>query len=384
MNDLPGRDRSMRTHKTLIVCLAGIVACGDADSRTSSTAAPPDFVALDSAQQRSAGLRIDSVGGLPADTILVTGTVTFDASRVSHIGPRMGGRIRGALREVGNAVRTGDTLAILDSPELGAVQARWAQARVTRDLAARAADRAVRLFRDGIISERRRLEVDGELAARDVELASARQALLALGASPDTSAKGVFVLRAPLNGEVVEKHAVAGEVVGPESNLFIVGELATVWLILDLYETDLARVRQGLSARVVADAYPDRPFKAQVGLVSSMVDSVSRTVKVRVEIDNSAHELKPGMFARAGIAVDARSGAIGIPHRALQRLDGADVVFVPTADGQFRVRRVVVGKPRAGGWVEVLKGLSRGERVVTDGSFALKAQLQSGAGGGVE
>jgi cobalt-zinc-cadmium efflux system membrane fusion protein len=315
------------------------------------------------------------VGALPADTIVLTGTVTFDGGRVSHVGPRTQGRIRRVYVDVGARVRAGDTLAMLDSPELGAAQARWSQASVSRAVAARNAERAERLFRDGIVSERRRIEASAELASREAELAAALQALVSLGAEPDSAAAGVFVLRAPLDGEVVEKHAVVGEVVGPESSLFLVGELARVWLLLDLYETDLTRVHPGLPARVIADALPLQPYQASVTLVSAVVDTVSRTVKVRVEIPNPAHQLKPGMFARAFIAVDRRAGTVGIPHAAVQSVGEGDVVFVPAGPGRFRALSLVLGPPRAGGWVEVMQGLALGDTIVVGGSFGLKAHL---------
>lgn len=334
-----------------------------------------DLVALDSAQQAAAGIRLGVVGALPADTLYVTGTIDFDAARVSHVGPRIQGRIRRVPVDIGSHVRAGDTLVVLDSPELGGAQARWAQARVARNVAARNYERAERLFRDGIVSERRRLEVEGGFREREAELTAALQALSALGAEPDSTGSGLFVIRAPLEGEVIEKHATAGEVVGPEASLFVVGELKRVWLLLDLFETDLPRVQAGFPARVVADAYPDIAFEARIGLISSVVDTVSRTVKVRVEIPNERHLLKPGMFARAGVALASGAGAIGIPHEAVQSLAGKEVVFVPDGGNQFRAVPIKLGAPRAGGWVEVLQGLAPGDTLVVAGTFALKAHM---------
>lgn len=365
----------MRILPIYLVSVLSVIGCGGKAKSEQPIAPPSDVVELDTAQQRAAGLGLGVARPLPADTISVTGTVTFDAGRVSHVGPRIQGRIRRTFPDVGTRVKAGDTLAVLDSPELGAAQARWAQARANREVAAKNATRAERLARDGVVSERRRLEAAAELASRDAELAATMQALSALGAEPDTAATGVFVLRAPLDGEVIEKHAVVGEVVGPEANLFIVGELATVWLVLDLYETDITRVRAGLDVRVLADAYPRDAYAASVALVSSVVDTVSRTVKVRVAIPNPAHKLKPGMFARAGIAVDSRTNAIAIPHAAVQVVEGAEVIFIPLGKGRFRVRPVTIEKPRAGGWVEVRKGLALGDTLVVAGSFTLKAHM---------
>ena len=364
---------------TIVMLMAGaaFTGCGRNDSAAEKQDDPPavDVVDLDSAQRAAAGVSLGTVGSLLPDTIYLTGTITFDAARVSHVGPRIQGRIRRVSVDIGAHVSVGDTLVVLDSPELGAAQARWAQARVARDVAARNFERTERLHRDGIVSQRRRLEVEAALRERDAELTAALQALSALGAEPDTTGSGLFVIRAPLDGEVVEKHATVGEVVGSETGLFVVGELNRVWLLLDLYETDLPRVRAGLSVRVVADAYPDRPFEARVGLISSVVDTVSRAVKVRVEIPNREHVLKPGMFARAGLVLDPKGRAIGIPHAAVQSVEGRDVVFVPAGADRFRARPVRLGPPRAGGSVEVLEGLAAGDTIVVSGGFALKAHM---------
>lgn len=374
----------MRTYNTLVLATVAVatVACGTAEStKDAKQPVMADVVAFDSAQMAAAGVALTAVGPLPADTIYLTGTITFDAARVSHVASRIQGRIRRVYADIGTHVRRGDTLAVLDSPELGAAQARWAQARVSQDVARRNFDRTERLYRDGIVSERRRLETEASLREQDAALTAALQTLSALGATPDSSGSGLFVIRAPLDGEVVEKHATEGEVVGPEAGLFIVGELDRVWLLLDLYETDLRRVTVGVPARVVADAHPQQPFYARVGLVSSVVDSVSRTVKVRAEIPNQAHLLKPGMFARAGLALAAPAAALGVPHAAVQTMGARDVVFVPEGRGRFRARSVRLGPPRAGGWLEVHEGLRLGDSVVVTGAFALKTKLLQAAKG---
>lgn len=365
--------RPMKSY-TLLAAVA-IAACAKSETPPAGDAPLANVVALDSAQRAAAGVVLGIVGPLPADTFYLTGTVTFDAARVSHVGPRTQGRVRRVPVDVGTAVAAGDTLVVLDSPELGAAQAHWVQSRVAREVAFRNYERTERLYRDGIVSERRRLEVDADLREKDASLIAALQALSTLGAAPDTTGSGLFVIRAPLGGEVIEKHATVGEVVGPETSLFIIGELNQVWLLLDLYETDLRHVRAGLEVRVIANAYPELMFPARASVISSVVDTVSRTVKVRVEILNREHLLKPGMFARAGLVLDAPRDAIAIPHAAVQSVHGRDVVFVPNGNGQFTLRPVRISAPRAGGWVQVFEGIARGDTIVTAGSFALKAQL---------
>ena len=277
--------------------------------------------------------------------------------------------------DIGAPVRSGDTLALLDSPELGTAQATWTKAVVSREIASSNLERAQWLAHDGIVSERRRLELEAELREREAELAAAVQALAAIGAEPDSGAPGVFPLRAPLSGEVVEQHATVGEVVGPESDLFSVGDASRLWLLLDLYESDLSRVRVGTPVRVDVAAVPGRAIDGRIAYVGALVDSTSRTIKVRVEIDNRARMLKPGMFARASLVLPADPRRIGVPVGALQSLKGQEVVFTPMGPGRFRPRPVQRGPDRAGGWVEILDGLTLGDSLVLQGAFVLKAHV---------
>ncbi|MBK6424154.1 MAG: efflux RND transporter periplasmic adaptor subunit [Gemmatimonadetes bacterium] len=365
---------------TIVLLLA---ACGKGeDAAPVPDALPPsDMVVLDSAQAAAAGLSLAAVGRLPADTLALTGIITFNPSLVSHVGPRMQGRIRHVGVDVGSPVKAGDSLAVLDSPELGAMQTSWSKARVTRDVAARNFERAERLFQDGVVSQRRRLEAEAEVREREADLAAATQALVASGAEADTAATGLFVMRAPLRGAVVERHATVGEVVGPESDLFTVGDLSRLWLLLDLYEADLSRVNVGMSAHISAQAYPEKAFSGRVAYIGAEVDSVSRTVKVRLEIPNPSRLLKPGMFVRASLVLVDAEPRVGLPRDAIQSVGGKDVVFVPTGNGRFRLCTVQLGKQRAGGWVEILSGLQPGDTAVTGGSFALKAHLERASAG---
>src|SRR3972149_5313869 len=125
----------MRTYNTLVLATIAVatVACGTAESpKDAKQPVVADVVELDSAQMAAPGGAFPPVGPLPADTIYLTGTVTFDAARVSHVASRIQGRIRRVYADIGTHVRRGDTLAVLDSPELGGAQARWGQARVSR------------------------------------------------------------------------------------------------------------------------------------------------------------------------------------------------------------------------------------------------------------
>jgi len=380
--------RRRMTPLALTLILAFVVGCGGSEAPPAAAGGPEGtdstLVVLDSAQQAASELLIGPVGSLPADTIRLTGTLSFDPSRVSHVGPRIQGRIRAVRVTVGAIVQAGDTLGLLDSPELGAAQAAWAKAGAAQSVAARNFERAERLSKDGIVSERSRLETEAELRARDADLAAAVQTLTAFGAEPDSAAPGVFPLRTPLAGEVVDQHAVVGEVVGPESELFTIGDRSHLWLMLDLYDADAGRVRLGETVHVRVDALPEMDIVGRVGYIGAVVDSVSRTLMMRVEIQNRDQRLKPGMFAQASLVIPGDPRKVGIPGTAVQRLEGSTVVFAPAGPGRFRIVPVTLGPERAGGWREVVGGLQQGDTVVLSGGFALKAHLQREQFGGDE
>ena len=371
----------MIRYRDVLLATLGFAVLAGCSSDEQNVGAPhsetpiPDVIELNADEVRLADLEFTTVAALPPDTVHLTGIFTFVPARVSHVGPRMGGRISSVAVEIGSSVRAGETLAVLDSPELGNAQAAWFKALVNRDVGRKNQERIERLSRQGIVSERRRLEVEGEVRQREAELAAAASSLRALGVKPDSTASSMFALRSPLDGIVVDKHATVGEVVDTDAVLFTVGDPRTLWIELDVYEADLARVGIGAPALVTTNAYPGQTFTGRTTYIAAVLDEDSRTVKIRVEIPNPDLALKPGMFARAALVLSDPDPPIGLPEEAIQTLDGQPVVFIREDAGMFRIRRVAVGRTRAGGWTEIRSGLSVGDSVVARGSFSLKAQL---------
>jgi cobalt-zinc-cadmium efflux system membrane fusion protein len=162
-----------------------------------------------------------------------------------------------------------------------------------------------------------------------------------------------------------------------------VAELSRLWLIVHAFERDALRMRTGTTARVSFPALPAEPATGTVTRIGNRVDAASRTVDVRVEIENPTRVLRPGMSASALVPIgDAAKNVVAVPVEALQRTPEGWCVFVPTDDeGLFLIRPVGRGRD-LGAEVEVLSGLSAGERVVKDGAFLLKAEADKARGGG--
>ena len=181
----------------------------------------------------------------------------------------------------------------------------------------------------------------------------------------------------PISGAVIERHLTLGEVVEPVKPLFTVADLSNLWVIADVPEADVPKVKKGQSVAIVASAYPEKVFKGKLSYISEVIDPETRGVKVRAEVDNAKGALKPEMFATVRISTSEKEKALAVPESALQRDGDKSIVFVAIDEHEFEKRVVEVG-PRFNGFHRILSGLNEGERVVVKGAFTLKSEGQKG------
>ena len=189
----------------------------------------------------------------------------------------------------------------------------------------------------------------------------------------------LIAIASPINGSVIERTATQGEVVSPDKTLFTVADLSALWVVIDIYEKDLGRLRTGTAVKVRTTAYPDRNFKGVISYIGDVMDEKTRTVKARVVVENAGRLLKPGMFAT--VMIDAKGvqteKAIMVPEEAVF-LDGSkNYVFIQTAPDEFDMREIAVGRT-LGKRLEVIRGLKTGEPVAVKGAFILKSELKKG------
>jgi len=161
---------------------------------------------------------------------------------------------------------------------------------------------------------------------------------------------------------------------GPEREVFTVVDTSVVWVLADIYERDLGKVREGLTARVKVPAYPDTIFTGKITYVGDVLDADSRTAKLRCVVLNPDGRLKLEMFATVEIPLPVRGEAIVVPAAAVQVVGDLQVVFVQKGETQFEKRVVEVGE-RSGEWIEIRSGLRAGERIVSEGAFYVKSAL---------
>lgn len=244
----------------------------------------------------------------------------------------------------------------------------------------------------------RLLELDVEVRARTIDLTAAAHHLQALGVSAEELAgltdsspllSGQYRVHAPGSGIVVDRHVSIGEFVEAGAKLFIIENLSSVWFVASAFEEQLQFVRTGQTAHVSLNAFPGTTLRGQVSFLDYHVDPTSRSVGVRITLDNEQLAswpeqlpLRPGMFGRVQLETAARHAAVVLPEQALVHADRGDYVFVQVEPFGFEHRDVEV-KHVAGDKVEVISGLEPGEMVAITGTFLLKSvELQSELGGG--
>lgn len=322
-------------------------------------------------------------------SIEVTGEVRLNENATVHVTPRISGVIRSVAVDVGSAVKPGDVLLEMESVELGEALAAYLKSRALTELSLRALEREKALFEKKVGTESDLIEAQMRYEEHRADLESAVHKLGVLGMSdaevaavkPDDRARltGRLAIRASLPGIVVDRHASVGEHVEPGADLLLVSDVSQPWVLVDIYERDLAAVLARRKAGAVpagfeVAAFAGRRFEGKIDHVAAVMNEDSRTVKARAVVPNSDGLLRPGMFCRGWIALGGGDDVIGVSSEAVMSDEGSHFVFRHVADDLYA--RVAVRKGReAAGVVEILDGIKEGERIVTTGAFLLKSDV---------
>jgi len=317
-----------------------------------------------------------------AGAISATGKVEANADRIAHVSPRISGKIVSVKASLGDSVAAGQVLATLDSVELGEALSRYQQSKTKLALAQSNMDRVKILVDKKIAARKEILQAETDYRMAQTELSTDEERLMLYGVSA-ASLKGeqkrpLLPVRSPIGGIITEKHAIVGELSDPATSLYTVADLSSVWVMVDIHEKDLAKVRRGQNATVVVGAFPDMKFRGRINYLADVVDEGTRTVKARVEVANPGRKLKPEMFATVELAMAGDAPPVlAVPEDAVQELNGKKVVFVAESDTEFASRDVALGRA-SGGMVEVLSGVKEGERYAAKGAFLLKSEVMKG------
>lgn len=371
-------------HVSLIAILALVSACGgsgDAADSTSAGAKPSDLT-LTPAQQ--ARLRIDTVALTRfTPSISTTGTVAFNGDRSTQVLSPVSGPVTRLLVQPGTYVSTGTALATVSSPDFAAALGTYRKAVASATNLQRIALQDEQLFKTDALSRRdlEQAQTDADAAIADRE--SALEQIKALGIDPSVAAAAgtgstanvPSVIRAPISGTVVERLITPGQLLQAGTTpAFTIADLSTVWVMANVFESDISAVHKGERVTVTGDVSPT-PFDGTVDYVGALVDPATRATSVRVVVRNRNDLLKRDMYVNVSIAGSVPREGILVPTDAVLR-DDQNLPYVYVASGaaprtQYARRRVVIGS-RVGENYEIKSGLTPAEHVVAQGALFLQ------------
>jgi cobalt-zinc-cadmium efflux system membrane fusion protein len=301
--------------------------------------------------------------------------ISYDDNHTARVFTPLAGRVTAITAEAGQQVKTGAPLLVLDSPDFAMAEADNEKARADQIRKKIAIDRAKQLY-----------EIKG-IALKDVEMAEAdwqqaeaeaqrtRAHLQNLNAD-DKNTPGKFVLRAPISGIISERQVSAGSEVRPDATnpLFVITDPHHLWVLVDLPERQLDKVKIGRAVSIEVDAYPGTTFTGKISVISGALDPVTRRIQVRCEVENPALKLKPEMFARVTPIANRQSKLPRVPNAALVTQGLYSFIFVEQSPGVLQRRQVVLDM-QGSQYTYIKNGLHAGERVVTSGALLLNSEL---------
>jgi cobalt-zinc-cadmium efflux system membrane fusion protein len=321
-----------------------------------------------------------------ASEIVLQGALEPLPESIAHVVPRIPGVVREVRKSLGDVVRKGEILAILESRDLADAKSAWRTAKEKRDAAEAALKREEELWAKRITPEKDLIDARRAFSEARNDYDASTQKLGNLGFSEARldSLQGSsgslvrFELTSPLAGTIVERHLTVGESTDDKEPAFVVAELSKVNAVVQVYPKDLGAIAKDQAARVKLSTGSE-VASGKVTFVSPLLDATSRSARTHILLDNSSGHFRPGLFVSATLQTGESEAGVVIPKEALQKLEGKDVVFVHTDEG-FVPSPVELGRQN-GSQVEILSGLDEGETFVTKGSFLLKAELAKSEAG---
>ena len=336
---------------------------------------------------QGSGIVVEEVGAVQLKSVFeLPGEIVLNPDRVAHVVPRFGGVVTEVRKNLGEKVSIGEIIAVVDSRELAAFQIAYIQAVHKLEFAQLSFEREEQLWKKKITPEEEYLAARHTLEESKISVDGSEQTLRALGL-PDMEIKALadshdknlarYELRAPLDGVVIEKHVALGEAIKDDADIFMIADLSTVLARVTVYAKDLRFVHMGQEVNVKSDVL-DIEVTGKVTYLGPLLGMDTRTATAHVAITNPDGLWRPGVFVTVRVVQEEFTASVAVRLEAIQRLRDWDVVFIQ--DGNlYEARPLELGR-RDEEWVEVLAGLSAGQRYVSKNSFLIKADiLKSGA-----
>lgn len=369
---------------TSLLLAISLIACKDGSTPAATPVADPSIIIAPAtlASRLSVATVVDSAF---RDVLRVSGRVEADESRLARIGASVTGRIAELEVLPGQDVKRGQLLATLHSAELSTAQLAFLKAYSQRLLAMRAAQRAEQLFEADVIGKAELQRRQSEFAQSEAEVSAARDQLLVLGMSEgailtlssERQVNSQASVRSSITGTVIDRKVTQGQVVQPADTMFLVADLSRVWLVAEVPEQQATLIRRGELVDAEIASLPGDRFGGTLSFIGAIVNPETRTVTVRMELDNADRRFKPAMLATMFIK-GREERKLAVPGNAVVREDNRDFVFLEVGEGRYALRAVTLGAEHEG-MRQVISGLARNDRIVVDGAFHLNNERKRSA-----
>ncbi|HEY3300900.1 MAG TPA: efflux RND transporter periplasmic adaptor subunit [Methylophilaceae bacterium] len=366
----------------LLIAALGLVGCKDKEDakqeqlEAQKEVVDPNVVKVTPELQKE--IKTATVASSEIRELLrIPGSIQVDEQRMARIGAPVTGRITEIDVVLGQDVKQGQTLASLNSTELAQNQLTYIRAMQQISLQSKAVDRAKLLFASDVISAAEVQRREAELSGAQADLNAAKSQLMILGMSKQaidrlgqtSQVQSSTTVSARLGGTVIERKVNLGQVVQPAEELFVVADLSHVWAVAEVPEQQIDLIQKNEEVNIEIPALDNQQMTGRLIFVGDVVNPQTRTVTVRTDIDNSAHNIKPAMLV--SMVVQSKSSPkTAIPEQSVIRENDKNYVFVQIAPNQYRLREVTLGI-EYNGFIAVSSGVTEGEVIVSEGAFHL-------------
>jgi cobalt-zinc-cadmium efflux system membrane fusion protein len=306
--------------------------------------------------------------------IPLTGSVETNPDKVVHFVSLVGGIISNTYFSLGDKVAKGQVLAEIRSTELSGLQAELNNLDSQIKVAEKKLQSVQSMFSDGISSQKDLLEAQSEL---DILKSEKRKVTSNLNLYSASAEKGVFQIKAPVSGIITAKSISAGTQISAQSDpLFTISDLSEVWVMVNVYATNLRNIQEGMTVDIKTISYPDEVFKGKIAAISQVYDDEARVLKARVVLPNAGLKLKPGMLVDVMALKQQNFEALSIPTRTIVFDDNNNFVVVYRPDGAFEIRRIEI-LSQNNGTCFLAQGLTENEKIVSGNQLLIYEQLKN-------
>ncbi len=309
-------------------------------------------------------------------TLSLPGEIIFNHHTLVQVVPRMSGVVTSVSRHVGQQVKKGEILAVIESPMLAELRSQYLIAQKRFHLAQKTFKREKQLWEEKITAKQDYLTAQEKLGEAETTFNLTSIKLRALGVNPESNYSGKYLarfeIRAPISGRIISKEIAQGKTLKKDQEIFTIADISTVWTAITAYPKDLNIVKVGQMATVNATAF-NVIGEGKVTYISTLIGEQTRTATVRIELDNKDGKWRPGMFINAKLVTEKTQVPVAVSMDAIQAISNESVVFGRYGE-YFEARPLELGR-NDGKTVEILKGLLAGEQYAAGNSFIIKAEL---------